>query len=240
MYREFTPHPALGRFVACCWHSRSTGLPDPILPDCCSDIILRRAPSGQSEVSFVGLSTKPFLVVPESGQEYFGLRFRSFGAAALLGPVVHELLDSSVPFAELGVLRGLMPDAELPGPEFLAQLERLLLGRSENAWIDTRIVHLAGALGGAERVGDMARVLGVSRQFLGRLFRDAVGVPLKQYSTIARVHAMVSALRRTAGEPDWGQFALEHGFFDQSHFISTFRGVTGTSPRKFWVAARAK
>ena len=87
------------------------------------------------------------------------------------------------------------------------------------------------ARGGRLRIESVAQAAGVSRQYLTRVFRDAVGVSPKTFGRLARFQA---ALARTSGtrESDWARVALELGYADQSHMIAEFREFTSLTPRQ--------
>ena len=70
-------------------------------------------------------------------------------------------------------------------------------------------------------VGSMAESIGVSRQFLGRVFREQIGLSPKLYLRLCRFRAaLASQASGTAGD----------SYFDQSHMIAEFREFSGMTP----------
>jgi len=55
------------------------------------------------------------------------------------------------------------------------------------------------------------------------------GVSPKQLHRMHRVARVMIAADR-ADHPDWAQFAVANGFYDQSHMIQEFRDLTRCSP----------
>lgn len=84
------------------------------------------------------------------------------------------------------------------------------------------------------KMDELAEVAGMSKYHFSRLFKDAVGVPPYRYVVQQRVEAARRLLLRT--DLQVTQIALRTGFSSQSHFSTTFREHTGTTP----VALREK
>jgi AraC-like DNA-binding protein len=114
----------------------------------------------------------------------------------------------------------------------LSILERELLRRLDrrrDERLDGAIARIVAAQG-TERVEDVARGIGISRQHLARQFLHHVGVSPK---TFARVVRFTRVLRRLQANPDWADLAVAHGYYDQSHLIADFRELAGTTPGSF-------
>ncbi len=90
-----------------------------------------------------------------------------------------------------------------------------------------------------ERYGDpglglpqLAAALGVSPQYLNRLFRDSWGISPYQYLVQFRIQKskelLISDRHRTVKA-----IAGDAGFQDDSHFVHTFRRLTGMTPAQF-------
>lgn len=76
----------------------------------------------------------------------------------------------------------------------------------------------------------IAREAGVSPWHLSRSFRRETGQSLHRYQNRLRLRA---ALRRLFdGEDDLTAIALDHGYFDHSHFTNAFRRAFGVAPSK--------
>lgn len=88
-----------------------------------------------------------------------------------------------------------------------------------------RAVTLVSA--GDTRVDDIASAVGVSRQYLARMFRREVGVSPKQLARIARMQRAAAALRRGV---DLARLAADLGYFDQAHFTHELRELAGITP----------
>lgn len=90
-------------------------------------------------------------------------------------------------------------------------------------------VNAALALRGMIGVADLARVANVSTRQLERLFHQRVGISPKLFVRIVRFQEVLRATRDGC-DSGWATVALEHGFYDQAHFINDFKSFVGCTP----------
>lgn len=83
--------------------------------------------------------------------------------------------------------------------------------------IAAHAARLARECGGNMTVQLLAESIGVSRQFLGRMFREQVGLGPKLCLRLCRFRAALAG-------------AGETGYFDQSHMIAELREFSGMTP----------
>jgi AraC-like DNA-binding protein len=81
-------------------------------------------------------------------------------------------------------------------------------------------------------VGDVTQQIGLSHRRFLTIFTEEVGLPPKLFYRILRFRH-VHALARRTGRIDWAQFALDCGYFDQSHLANEFRKLSGLTPREY-------
>jgi AraC-like DNA-binding protein len=238
-YREVEPHPALQPFVDRLW--MRDGLAGPgggesaetarILPDGCIDLLLSL--DGGPGVA-VGTMTRASEVEVRPGHRVVAVRFRPAGAAPFLRVAAHELTDRRVRLDDLGLpwLRDRPLDPRLSCVAALATLERALLARLPAVSApERRVAAAVRALFGEAppAVEPLARDLGISRQHLGRAFRDQVGVGPKLLARIARVQRAVRCLQ--GGQlSSLAQAAAAAGYFDEAHMDRDFRELVGVTP----------
>jgi len=77
----------------------------------------------------------------------------------------------------------------------------------------------------------VAKVAGLSKYHLERVFKKATGMHLHTYAMslrIDRAKQLLSSINKPILD-----IALELGFSDQSHFTNAFKRFTGTSPRSY-------
>jgi AraC-like DNA-binding protein len=81
--------------------------------------------------------------------------------------------------------------------------------------------------GGQMAVGSIAESIGISRQLLGRKFREQIGLSPKLY---LRLHRFRKTLASLGSESCLADAAAAAGYFDQSHMIKEFREFCGMAP----------
>jgi AraC-like DNA-binding protein len=244
LYQEFPPHPALAAHVACLWTSHALPAAAPlrqrILPDNCIDILWQdSAPCG-----FVaGMMSRAHRFEIAQPTLTVAVRFLPGAAGAFFGLPLHELqdghppLDALWPRADAERLAAALWEREQPVRQRLATIERALLQRLHALPADDGLaraaIRLIDGTGGAVRIGDLARILGVSRQHLALRFREDVGLAPKTFAMVSRFRRASAALRHPGGgQVDWARLALDCGYYDQSHLIHEFRLFADETPER--------
>jgi AraC-like DNA-binding protein len=160
-----------------------------------------------------------------------GVYLRPRGSAALLGVPASEVTDRVVPLRD--VWRGFR---EEPDQITLRDVEALLVRRLSVASAPPRVMQIAELAswvhrcGGQVSVTGMADLAGLSRQHLGRLFLEHVGVGPKLYARLARFRAGLRCREDWERAGGWSRLAARLGYADQSHLIAEFREFTSFTP----------
>jgi AraC-like DNA-binding protein len=76
---------------------------------------------------------------------------------------------------------------------------------------------------------ELMRESGYSVVALRRRFKNEMGVSMKSYAEVIRLHSVIKHLLQNNGE-DALSVAVQFGFYDQSHFCHTVKKYTGFSP----------
>jgi AraC-like DNA-binding protein len=254
-YEEHPPPAAVELYVACLWTLtgavREPGF-DLILPDGRPELVVHRGdpfrqklPSGATRLQprrlVVGQMTGGIALAPGRHVESVGVRFTPAGLAPLCPFPQAQLANrivgvDAVPAAPL--LRTLA-DAALGAPTLDAAVAAL--GRelpcayAKAAPIDPRLLSAVtriAASGGTVSIDALTRTTGASSRWLERRFQASVGVTPKRLARLVRFRRALAAL--DASPSDRGvAVALDHGYYDQAHFIAEFRAFAGDAPRRF-------
>lgn len=234
-YRETVPPPALAAYIDRFWSRTSTsheGGPHRVLPDGCIDLLVDLE-SGRAEL--VGPMSCAVLV-PAGASRIVAARFRPGAGARFAGLPLAELVDRSVPTEELGIDARPLVDAlarEGSAIGLSATLARFVRDRLADAGPLDRLVRRAVTRLTRDRdtsVASLADELGVSRQYLARVFARDVGVGPKALARIARMQRVVLAVRH--GRRDWPRLAHELGFADQAHLVNEASELVGLTPAR--------
>jgi AraC-like DNA-binding protein len=244
IYQEYLPPPGLEPYAVCAWTvevpSGGRAHRQRVLPDGCSDIIW----IGESLPIVVGPMTRAAPSTLDAGTTVFGLRLRPEASGPVLGIPAEALADRRIPLD--GLWR--RPDVEAASAQLweqrtpagrIAVVQRLVSSR-QNAIVasDPAVRHAIAKLSGVrpERVGKLARQIGISERQLRRRFTAVVGYTPKTFQRIVRFQALLAlASRHQAPEVDDCQVAgglaeLAHyaGYADQAHMtreVCEFAGV---------------
>lgn len=86
-------------------------------------------------------------------------------------------------------------------------------------------------------IADVAADVGWSHAHLVRQFARVVGLPPRGLAAILRTRRLLADLDVYADVP-WGELAVRHGWYDQSHLIRDFTRHTGVTPAAYVRAQR--
>ncbi|MEO1022380.1 MAG: helix-turn-helix transcriptional regulator [Bacteroidota bacterium] len=84
----------------------------------------------------------------------------------------------------------------------------------------------------SSRKKELLNKLSISDKTLESKFKQHVGLTPKQFSLTVKMRRIMEDLIYKRTDYSLSRLALEHGFFDQSHFIRSFRSLFKTSPRQ--------
>jgi AraC-like DNA-binding protein len=82
------------------------------------------------------------------------------------------------------------------------------------------------------RVEALVEQIGMSRRNFERVFREEVGITPKAFQRVARFNQTVRELL-LRNSVDYLGVALDHGYYDQAHFIHDFQNYVGETPATF-------
>ena len=159
----------------------------------------------------------------------------------------HELTDRILPLSDLWGAAGVSLETSIAearsDEQRVNQLERALLERvslssSRRSAVDLpALAAFVQQRRGAINVAKLADSAGVSRQHLGRIFQEDVGIPPKLFCRLARFRAALACAGRDVKD-DAAGFAAEFGYVDQSHMIAEFREFSGLTPKPLMLHQR--
>jgi len=170
-----------------------------------------------------------------------GVHFKPGGAFAVLGLPAGEFTNSHVDLRTIwgpaaSMIRERLCELSRPNDRFRlleqALLERLFDGPHRHVAVRVGLDVLMRTQG-RTKVRDIARAVDLSQRRFIEVFAAEVGLPPKLFGRVQRFQHAV-AMSQSAAKVDWAQFAVECGYFDQSHLIREFVEFTGLSAADFW------
>jgi AraC-like DNA-binding protein len=220
-----------------------------ILPNACVDLVLyvSSTSAGQGDASLiqpphrsfvVGSTLRSFIVQSVGWRHVIGASLRPAAVQPLLGLPASEIGQSLALLHDvIGPKAGEIEDRVFSGPAegALRRLAEALLAirtpdRSDG--VARRAEQLVRKAHGRQRIDDLASEVNVSGRGLERRFLKEVGITPKLFSRLVRFDKAVRDLGGRGQRP-WSQFALEHGYTDQAHFINEFKEFAGVTPVEF-------
>lgn len=237
MYRQNAPPSWASDVVDAVWSVSFNFDVDDwlVLPDGAIDIVL--VPGGSPSVA--GPATRASSFGFSAGSKAVGIRMMAGAAPALLGVASDDLVDSLVPFSDIGLRpwpddipraqeaidRGDIGEAMSRLTEVLSQLKREVR--------PDQLVMRAAALLRLEpnlNMPDLAQRLSLSERQLRRRFTANVGLGPKRFARTMRLQRMLELERNHAGA-SLSRLSLEAGYFDQAHMVNEFLRLSGRTPK---------
>ena len=83
-------------------------------------------------------------------------------------------------------------------------------------------------------VAELALQLSISRQHLNRLFKQHLGVSVKKFHDIVLFRESLNEKVFNDTSQDLTSIAYGFNYYDQSHFIKTYKNLTSYSPKIFF------
>jgi AraC-like DNA-binding protein len=236
-HARFTPSAALAPFVAHFWTVRWDLRDRPsflaeTLPHPCVHLLFER---GRAQVA--GLSTKIFRRRLHGQARVFGVKFRPAAFHPFYRAPLSRLRDrvqslSSVFGREShGLTRAILAEPDVSGCVALAEAflkARLPTLPPATAALRDLVERLAVDQS-ITRVEQAAALAGLDVRSLQRRFMRDVGLSPKWVIARYRLHEAAEQLSRPHHR-DLASLALELGYFDQPHFIRSFKAITGRAP----------
>lgn len=81
-------------------------------------------------------------------------------------------------------------------------------------------------------VEDLVRSTGYSHRSCNRIFKESTGFSMKRYANMIRMQKSMQILQAHPQEKNY-QFLEELGFYDQAHFIHSFKNFTTVTPTAY-------
>lgn len=239
LYRELLPHAGLLAYVYCYWELKSTGPLTAayhyrVIADGCIDIYFE--PHQPTESYLMGFSNS-YTVFPLYGNFHFvGIRFLPGMLPLLYRLNAAALTNQSAPLdAICQPLAAFLSARFHPGlalGEMKALLDEYLLGWAGKGTIttDSRLFEaIAVILNTGGMIGiEKELAVGISPRQLRRLFQFYIGDTPKAFSEVIRFQRTLQRMTHPGNQ----RVYLDTGYFDQAHFIKSFKQLYGLTPSK--------
>lgn len=210
-----------------------------IIPDGCVDIIIdRNSPSARKAAFLEGLMTQYVVVSSSERQSLFGIRFYPEMAQTLLQCPVTAFVGHRVFLEEVWGDRALEMVEKIMSAstdrDMIDVVERTFLRLlSNNGGFSDRLLHAGmqylSASKGTISMSALADKLSFSERHIRRTFDRELGLSPKKVASIVKFQSMLQELQGSATQ-SLTAIAMKYGYYDQSHFIKSFKRFYGLLP----------
>ncbi len=187
-----------------------------------------------------GLRTEPITIPSGNGAAMMVISFKKGMAAPFFPFPMQEIADCVVDAdlvwgTDFGDLRERLIDTKDVGRRFLMVEEFLLKRFASKLHINPCVSYAVSEM--TERpdrlnIARMNRKIGYSQRHFTDMFRRQIGVTPKSYLKIMRFQKAIRKIDDSSS-PDWGDIAVDCGFYDQAHFINDFKHFSGFTPEQY-------
>jgi AraC-like DNA-binding protein len=238
----YAPKPPLSRFVDLFWFWKGYDLQagrERCLPTGSSELVISLEDFSPEGAVLCGARSESFLLERTAQDHLFGIHFHPGGIFPFLGVPACELEGTNVHLDDLWPgeserIRSRLLEAPTAEKRFQVMeswlLSRLELPMVRHPAVSYALSQLKTAAGA--RVSDLADEVSLSQRRFIEVFKQQVGLPPKLYGRVMRFQRIISELASKT-EVDWTDLALEHGYFDQAHFIHEFKAFSGLTPTEY-------
>ncbi|MBO7748572.1 helix-turn-helix transcriptional regulator [Paenibacillus sp. MWE-103] len=245
--RRIDPSPALAPYIEHYWIVRwdLRGQPpysQTVLSYPSVNIAFEREGGGRF-AGVYGVPTRTFVRSLREEGDVLGIKFRPGGFYPFWRRPAALLTGRAVPWTELFGEAARDAEARLfaaDADEERVRLAEAFFGSRLPGPDDDEAVRLVGdivreVIGNRElaKVEDLVERFALNKRALQRLFGRYVGVSPKWIIQRYRLQEAAERIERERGAPDWPRLAQDLGFYDQAHFIKSFKALIGKSPEEY-------
>ncbi|MEO0468316.1 MAG: helix-turn-helix domain-containing protein [Bacteroidota bacterium] len=252
-YHRFSLSSALQKYVKYAWIMQSKGLstrPDLLIADGYPEIIFVQRGAYQKafidaekkavivdQSCVVGIQTQSALVKRLGPCQLIGIKLNPAGAYVLLGKKLPQIVDQNLALHQFGLDwlseldQGLLDChseeavSSLISATFLTQTAHLAPGEQDA--FAASILQFILASKGQISVGKLAERYHLSLRQLQRKFKKVFGISPKKFINLIRFKHLYKSSILKQKSPD---SYLDHGYYDQMHFIKDFKKQMGINP----------
>lgn len=257
LFRSYKPIPPLSDFVENLWLYNgfdSPRLKERILPSGAFELVFnlrdnrlriyKAAQPDRCQHLSGAIVSGPyegfFLADTAEEASVMGVHFKPGGAFPFLGLSADELADTHIDLEAVWGRRAAETCERLSATTSSARRFRLLENSLLSHLFRPLEHHPAVSLAlegfrldnSRALVRKLARNAGLSDRRFIDVFSFEVGLKPKVFNRVQRFQRVLARVHRNPA-PDWGQLALEQGYFDQSHLIRDFLAFSGFSPADY-------
>lgn len=235
-YHEFLPSPDLRQIVENYWltgNALTEEFSNPILPEYSPSLVLIKRPHFAG-VRVLGIhfggQDRPVV----AGSIFLGVRFHPWVMSDVLFPNKEETLNQTFPTSAevIACFDNCRPENLRLGHSPVEALETDLrtLANRHPFVVNDMVRFICMKLAKEETVSGVCKNLPASIRTIQRTFKGVTGMTMKRYAEIYRLRRIWKHVVK--GEDPVSATVLDHGYYDQAHFLNSFRKLVRQSRQK--------
>lgn len=199
-----------------------------------------------SNASLDGISTKSTRLVLTENIKAVGIRFKPAGASIFFKAPLHELKDQRINLCDLNSIHFANLYEQISEQTNLlakvAIIEKVLhKTRRQDGVISTRLTNALQYMKDSQGrlvLNALSQHLNINQRKLERLFKAQLGMTASEYTKTIRAERARTILKTT--NRSLTATAYELGYYDQAHFIKSFKSVVGLTPGQYRTYSRCR
>lgn len=210
----------------------------PFLEDGCSNILFEYSKNNMKSY-FLGNSDKLQTLKLKKNCDYFGIRFQPGANPFFYNQEVKDLVDQKINLTDFNIMENLtdkMAEQETFTNRmctFMAEYRNWLNNTSNGKkQLFFQMVILIVQKNGLLKISELIDITGYSSRYINLLFETNLGCSAKQFCKNVKMHTLINELNRKQVD-SLLDFSSKFNFYDQSHFIHSFKEFTGVSPKEY-------
>ena len=215
-------------------------IPICLIPDGCFDLLFYL----DENYPAVYLWTTPFSKKEQNFLQregfYFGVRFQPEQNLVFFKEHMHDLIEQVIPLQSLltfdeSIIESLLTAQNLQQRIniFNTFLTTIQQESKRETFIIKHVVDKIYELQGQCSLKMVAESAGFSQQYIRRVFERFIGLSPKQFAQIIQLQQTLQVINFKQ-DIDLQDIAFHAGYYDQAHFIKTFKKFMHTTPKKYF------
>ncbi|PLX69885.1 MAG: hypothetical protein C0603_02830 [Denitrovibrio sp.] len=234
IYQEYQPIPKLKDIIRCYWTlngDAGSGVEYTVIPDYCMDIIFHVTDSNYKSY-IAGAGDQYYKLLHKGNVVMFGVRFYPGAFFKLFGIPASKFYNRLEDLDDIGLnikTSNLFSNGYNNIPLCIQKLNNLFLKQMQNITqdhISDELIHNAKHLNFDHSFLDY-----YSSKTFNRRLSERCGIGSQCFKNIVRFHKSISLM--LTGVYSYSDVAYTSGYYDQAHFIKSFKDHSGFTPTAF-------
>lgn len=240
-YFERSPHVSLKPYIDCYWMSQTqeANASSKIIPDFCADLLLHFDKEGRlKRIQFCGPQSTFFYHAADANEQTIGVRLFTwaltlFSEASLAG-TANLICSAEAGFQHFYQTFAVYLDTAHSFEFWVTQLDLFFLQQLHfvsNKKLNPAVLNVIHHFMHTPQLSfdEVLKKEVLSNRQLQRLFRENVGLSLKETHNIIRLQHILTDFQQQKWS-DMQDLIYHYGFYDQSHFYKFMKKTTNENP----------